>query len=100
MGLFNTLCWGPFGAGRAKDQPIFYGYSPSVIPPASDWDGAVHVTGYWFLDPPAEWAPPPRRGRRAAARRAWGRLSRAGSRTPKAAARVRGGRNIHREPIV
>jgi sterol 3beta-glucosyltransferase len=35
------------------------GYSPSVIPTPPHWDSHVHVTGYWFLDPPADWAPPP-----------------------------------------
>jgi UDP:flavonoid glycosyltransferase YjiC (YdhE family) len=40
-------------------MPILYGYSPAVIPPAPDWPPSVHVTGYWFPDPPASWAPPP-----------------------------------------
>ena len=42
-----------------RDQPILYGYSPAVIPPPTDWGGDIHVTGYWFLDPAEDWAPPP-----------------------------------------
>jgi len=48
--------WGPFGA--LEKQTILYGYSPHVIPPPADWPDAVHVTGYWFLEPPAGWEPP------------------------------------------
>ena len=29
-----------------------------MIPVPRDWDDSVHVTGYWFLDPPAGWEPP------------------------------------------
>jgi sterol 3beta-glucosyltransferase len=39
--------------------PIFYGFSPSVIPRPADWKDGVHVTGYWFLDPAEDWTPPP-----------------------------------------
>jgi sterol 3beta-glucosyltransferase len=43
----------------SKDCPIFYGFSPSVIPAPADWNEDIHVTGYWFLDPTEEWTPPP-----------------------------------------
>jgi sterol 3beta-glucosyltransferase len=39
--------------------PMFYGFSPSVIPRPADWKDGVHVTGYWFLDPAEDWTPPP-----------------------------------------
>ena len=39
--------------------PVLYGFSPTVIPRPADWDDETHVTGYWFLDSPAEWTPPP-----------------------------------------
>ncbi len=29
-----------------------------MIPPPADWDGQLHVTGYWFLDPVDDWTPP------------------------------------------
>jgi UDP:flavonoid glycosyltransferase YjiC (YdhE family) len=38
---------------------MLYGFSPSVIPAPADWSADDHVTGYWFLDPPADWTPPP-----------------------------------------
>jgi sterol 3beta-glucosyltransferase len=51
--------WGPFNADCLRQYPVLYGYSPSVIPKPSDWDDHIHVTGYWFLDPVADWTPPP-----------------------------------------
>jgi sterol 3beta-glucosyltransferase len=30
-----------------------------VVPRPSDWDQSAVVTGYWFLDAPAGWQPPP-----------------------------------------
>ena len=50
--------WGPFAALHAQAQPILYGYSPQVVPRPQDWDATIHVTGYWFLPPPAGWEPP------------------------------------------
>jgi len=50
---------GPRSSDLAGRQPILYGFSPAVIPPAPDWDERTHVTGYWFLDPPGDWSPPP-----------------------------------------
>ena len=49
---------GPFASLHGQDQTILYGYSPQVLPPPGDWGPFVHVTGYWFLDPPAGWEPP------------------------------------------
>ncbi len=49
--------WGPFAALHAQAQPILYGYSPQVVPRPQDWDATIHVTGYWFLPPPAGWEP-------------------------------------------
>jgi sterol 3beta-glucosyltransferase len=59
LDLHAAPFWGPFNADCAQHYPILYGYSPSVIPPPPDWDKAIHVTGYWFLDPAADWTPPP-----------------------------------------
>lgn len=53
-----TPFWGPFGALQRQAQPILYGYSPQVVPRPKDWGDYIHVTGYWFLEPPAEWEPP------------------------------------------
>lgn len=39
--------------------PILYPYSQHVLPVPADFPPHVHVTGYWFLDHPAEWRPEP-----------------------------------------
>jgi sterol 3beta-glucosyltransferase len=39
--------------------PIFYAYSSHVIPRPSDWNSSTIVTGYWYLDTPTDFAPPP-----------------------------------------
>jgi UDP:flavonoid glycosyltransferase YjiC (YdhE family) len=39
-------------------HPILCGYSPTVLPKPNDWPEWVDVTGYWFLDRPADWRPP------------------------------------------
>ena len=41
-----------------RTHPIYYGYSPSVIPQPDDWPARFQVTGYWFLDAVAEYQPP------------------------------------------
>ena len=46
-------------AMRDGALPVLYGFSPRVVPPPSDWGRHVHATGYWFLDRPPGWAPPP-----------------------------------------
>lgn len=49
--------WGPASLQR-QSQAILYGYSPQVLSPPRDWDDCIHVTGYWFLEPPTGWEPP------------------------------------------
>jgi UDP:flavonoid glycosyltransferase YjiC (YdhE family) len=58
LGLPPAPFWGPYHADGVHDLPVLYGFSPSVIPKAPDWGDDVHVTGYWFLDPAADWTPP------------------------------------------
>ena len=58
LNLPATSFWGPYKANQVHKCPILYGFSPSVIPPPADWSSNTHVTGHWFLDPPADWAPP------------------------------------------
>jgi sterol 3beta-glucosyltransferase len=50
--------WGPFASLQQQRQTILYGYSPKVIPSPKDWGNFIHVTGYWFLEPPPGWEPP------------------------------------------
>ncbi len=58
LNLHKSSFWGPYKALDDEKLPILYGYSPSIIPPAPDWNENVHVTGFWFLDEPADWKPP------------------------------------------
>lgn len=48
----------PFGRLDAERQLLLYGFSPTLVPRPPDWGPWVHVTGYWFLDRPADWQPP------------------------------------------
>jgi sterol 3beta-glucosyltransferase len=43
---------------QLQNIPVLYAYSPTFLPKPSDWSEQIHVTGYWFLDPSAEWQPP------------------------------------------
>lgn len=38
--------------------PFLYNFSPSVVPPPTDYLEWVRVTGYWFLDAKPDWTPP------------------------------------------
>ena len=49
--------WGP-SARRLERTPLFYAYSPIVLPRPTDWPARIHVTGFWFSDPPSGWTPP------------------------------------------
>mgnify|MGYP005844334155 CR=1 FL=1 len=45
---------------RAWNQtPALVGISPLVTPKPPDWGDHIHVTGFWFLDAPADWQPSP-----------------------------------------
>lgn len=41
-----------------RGDPFLLAFSPHVVPPSRDWPANIHVTGYWFLDAPADWQPP------------------------------------------
>ena len=60
----NTLGFPPLPAYalthfRTTRVPALYAYSPSVLPKPYDWPAWEHVTGYWFLETPASYQPPP-----------------------------------------
>jgi sterol 3beta-glucosyltransferase len=38
--------------------PILCAWSPSLLPPSSDWDSRVHVTGYYFFPENDSYSPP------------------------------------------
>jgi sterol 3beta-glucosyltransferase len=49
------------GENILHGKPItkLYSYSEIVVPRPTDWDESSVVTGYWFLDTPANWQPDP-----------------------------------------
>ena len=49
---------GSYDSKSTHNMPVLYGFSPSVIPAPSDWNGNTHITGYWFVDETDEWQPP------------------------------------------
>ncbi|MBC8171460.1 MAG: glycosyltransferase family 1 protein, partial [Anaerolineae bacterium] len=58
LGMPPASFFGPYRALQRQHIPILYGYSKHVLPRPDDWDKNTHVTGYWFLEPPADWTPP------------------------------------------
>jgi UDP:flavonoid glycosyltransferase YjiC (YdhE family) len=50
---------GPFDLLYQKREPYLYGFSQHVVPLPRDWPDWHAITGYWFLDRPIEWSPPP-----------------------------------------
>ena len=58
LNLPGPSFWGPYKSSRLNQNPILYGFSPSVIPSPADWGSNSHVTGYWYLDSPDDWTPP------------------------------------------
>lgn len=59
LGLGPGSFWGPFKALARDPNPVLYGHSRHVLPQPKDWPASYQVTGYWFLDVDADWAPPP-----------------------------------------
>jgi sterol 3beta-glucosyltransferase len=57
LGLPRLPLWGP-SALQLERTPLYYAYSPTVIPRPADWPARIHVTGFWFSDPPPGWTPP------------------------------------------
>jgi len=43
---------------NGKPVPVMHCYSPLVVPRPDDWGEGAIATGYWFLEPPADWQPP------------------------------------------
>jgi sterol 3beta-glucosyltransferase len=58
LGLQPWPVQGPFARMRRERAPVLLAHSRHVLPSPADWDEAVHVTGYWFLDRPSGWTPP------------------------------------------
>lgn len=60
LGITTLPVSGPFRVMRRRRTPVLHGFSPLVLPKPRDWPEWIHVTGYWFLDGPDGWQPPPR----------------------------------------
>ena len=58
LGLQPWPVQGPFARMRRERAPVLLAHSRHVLPSPADWDEAIHVTGYWFLDRPDGWTPP------------------------------------------
>lgn len=56
LGLPPAPRWGP---RATPGVPLLYGISPAVLPRPADWGAHVQLTGFWFLDAPDDYAPPP-----------------------------------------
>jgi len=48
---------GPFREYARTRQPVFYAFSPTLLPKPSDWRPDAHVLGYFFLSEPGVWQP-------------------------------------------
>jgi len=58
LGLPPTTFSASEGLLKTRKVPFFYAYSPTVYPKPANWPDWFHVTGYCFLDRPADWSPP------------------------------------------
>lgn len=58
LGIPPAPISGPYNSRATDGMPILYGFSPSVIPPPTDWPSNVHITGYWFVEEAENWQPP------------------------------------------
>jgi sterol 3beta-glucosyltransferase len=59
MGLPPWPLAGPFARFDRERRPVLMAFSEQVVPRPTDWAPHLKTTGYWFLDRPASWAPPP-----------------------------------------
>jgi sterol 3beta-glucosyltransferase len=58
LGLRPLPFFGPLARQQREEMPVYYAYSPVVLPRPADWPERMRVTGYWWLDPPPGWQPP------------------------------------------
>ena len=56
----NLKLYWPFDTSCPVQTPLLFAYSPTVLPRPPDWVAThIHITGYFFLDTPATYQPPP-----------------------------------------
>lgn len=50
----------PFDATHPVQTPLLFAYSPIILPKPGDWNAPnIHITGYFFLEEPETYQPPP-----------------------------------------
>lgn len=59
LGIRPLPTRGPVHQQEREAMPVYYAYSPAVLPRPADWPRRMYMTGYWFLGPPPGWQPPP-----------------------------------------
>jgi UDP:flavonoid glycosyltransferase YjiC (YdhE family) len=59
LGLKTRPRGGFLKNSRGEPITVLEAYSPTISPPAADWDGNSVVTGFWRLEDNAGWTPPP-----------------------------------------
>ena len=57
LGLPPRRRIGPLDPFGPCDNPVLYGFSPTLVPKPGDWTDTQHVTGYWFLPGAPDWQP-------------------------------------------
>lgn len=58
IGLPATTPRASFDQMEATQWPIYYGFSPTVVPPPSDWPSWHQVVGYWWPVVDPQWEAP------------------------------------------
>lgn len=58
-GLPRRKLYWPFDKDPLRPPtPVLCAWSPSILPPSSDWPAHVHVTGWYFLNSNRKYSPP------------------------------------------
>lgn len=58
LGLPATSARDTLREMAANRWPIYYGFSPQIVPRPADWRPGFEVVGYWWPPYPATWQPP------------------------------------------
>lgn len=59
LGAPSAPLLAPAGHAGLAPGPVLYGWSEAVLPRGAEWGADVEVTGFWFLDEPEGYTPPP-----------------------------------------
>lgn len=59
LGAPSASLLAPSGHAGLAAGTVLYGWSEAALPRGPEWGDDVEVTGFWFLDEPTGWSPPP-----------------------------------------